>query len=197
MKNIFFSIITLVLTSNFVIAQNTVKFINFQGKELGIAINIKSDNSFTEYYLFQSDYQDYSKLSGFDNFKLVEATKDHIKVSSDDSIFTFTIEETEKKENIFLGFGLSKRSGEFKLVENSDAEDFMDLILTNNQVNRGSLTCHSGGEGATECSVTPSDVNVGASSCSVSCGRGYYACCDDTRGECKCKANKKKNLTTN
>lgn len=38
------------------------------------------------------------------------------------------------------------------------------------------LTCESGGEGSSSCSV---------GSCSVSCNAGFYACCNTTGG-CHC-----------
>ena len=37
--------------------------------------------------------------------------------------------------------------------------------------------CTAGGEGSTSCSVT---------GCSVSCGAGYYACCNPTGPQCRC-----------
>jgi hypothetical protein len=40
--------------------------------------------------------------------------------------------------------------------------------------------CSAGGEGATQCSI-----EIAGGSCSVSCGNGYYACCN-VLGGCKC-----------
>lgn len=42
--------------------------------------------------------------------------------------------------------------------------------------------CYSGGPGATSCSTH----GTGGYGCSVSCGSGYYACCDMDGLECKC-----------
>lgn len=46
------------------------------------------------------------------------------------------------------------------------------------------FACLSGGEGATSCSHS---VTVGpvTTSSSVSCGTGYYACCNATSASCK------------
>lgn len=43
--------------------------------------------------------------------------------------------------------------------------------------------CSSGGPGATSCSSGGSGTG---SSCTVTCGSGYYACCDANGVECKC-----------
>ena len=53
------------------------------------------------------------------------------------------------------------------------------------------ITCHSGGPGSTACSVKESSISVGTAECSVTFSTGFYACCDDTVGECRCVATKK------
>ena len=52
----------------------------------------------------------------------------------------------------------------------------------------GGLKWLSGGPGSSACSVTPSDLSLGTPTCSVTCNSGYYACCDDRVGECRCVA---------
>ncbi len=47
--------------------------------------------------------------------------------------------------------------------------------------NKNCKNCTSGGEGATSCGV-----NDTFSGCSVSCGSGYYACCDGDSNTCHC-----------
>ncbi len=43
----------------------------------------------------------------------------------------------------------------------------------------GGVVCTSGGEGATSCSV-------GGGGCSVTCGTGWYACCNGNTNNCRC-----------
>ncbi|NER14470.1 hypothetical protein GWK08_13535 [Leptobacterium flavescens] len=53
--------------------------------------------------------------------------------------------------------------------------------------------CEQGGEGATSCSVTSST----GSGCSVSCGSGYYACCNETAfgpNDCHCHSDTDQNV---
>jgi hypothetical protein len=46
--------------------------------------------------------------------------------------------------------------------------------------------CEAGGEGSTGCSSTSSN----GTGCSVSCGSGYYACCNETFGNNDCHCDK-------
>jgi len=96
-------------------------------------------------------------------------------------------------KNNYYGYGLSRRVGLFTFSPIEDPVAIYDVIpgVSDPIVNGKKLDCHSGGPGAEECSVKPSDINVGAPECSVKCGKGYYACCDDTRGECRCLELKK------
>lgn len=51
-------------------------------------------------------------------------------------------------------------------------------LLTANE--GGSNPCHSGGPGATQCSINAGTTIVGvgiSAGCSVTCSSGYYACC--------------------
>ena len=47
-----------------------------------------------------------------------------------------------------------------------------------------SLVCSSGGPGSTNCSTSCIEPPYG---CSVTCGAGYYSCCDAERCKCQCK----------
>lgn len=83
-----------------------------------------------------------------------------------------------------LGYGLQRSSGRWTMSEAGLAEgadqgfgcgggsgSFLALATDN---------CAAGGQGATQCSL---DIGGG---CSVSCGAGYYACCN-VMGGCKCR----------
>jgi hypothetical protein len=48
----------------------------------------------------------------------------------------------------------------------------------------GGSSCNSGGSGSTSCSITSN-----GNSCSVSCGSGYYACCNRNSGSPTCYYN--------
>lgn len=82
--------------------------------------------------------------------------------------------------NPILGYGLAKWKSqwEFPISE----EDF--IVMCNLSQN---TSCDSGGEGASSCMV-----NCGGQggSCSVTCNRGYYACCNcgtsSEEAECYC-----------
>lgn len=55
-----------------------------------------------------------------------------------------------------------------------------------------SWSCSSGGEGSTGCSAS-AELNIdgtgGKTSCSVTCGAGYYACCNSWENKCQCRKN--------
>ncbi|MGB9610452.1 MAG: hypothetical protein ACPL7M_05720 [Bryobacteraceae bacterium] len=44
----------------------------------------------------------------------------------------------------------------------------------------GGMACTSGGDGSTSCSP-------GGGGCSVTCGTGYYACCNADSNQCRCR----------
>ena len=178
-----------ILFSNLSIGQKIVRIIDIKGSEIGILIDVKDNDSFKEYFLFQYTDCDFSMLKASKNLTLIRSTKDEIVVEGDDKIFELRIEGIPNNFNTFKGYGLSRKNGNFKLYKNSNATQVRDLILSDNQVFK-KMDCHSGGKGASECSATPSSLNVGAASCSVKCNAGYYACCDDSVGECKCIGEK-------
>jgi len=69
---------------------------------------------------------------------------------------------SEKKTNVFVGI----------------------VVAKNKKIASSNKGCTSGGTGSTSCSV--GDV---WSSCSVSCGSGYYACCQGSDNTCHCVKN--------
>jgi hypothetical protein len=96
---------------------------------------------------------------------------------------------------IILGYGISVLSGKWnfdKFIKSGSfsAFDGLEIASTiNRNINKNGLRdpnkkeCTSGGEGATSCSIGSwPDV-----SCSVSCGDGYYACCNSSTTTCYCK----------
>jgi hypothetical protein len=192
MKKFIFGLIATVMFGFVGNAQKSVKLVDIKGLEMAIIIDLQKNNSFSEFYLFQYNDLDFSKLITANNVTLVQASLDNIILKNDSEVLSFSILGKNNEFNKFIGYGISKRNGKFKLINYENPKEAMDLILSNNQVHRtAAITCHSGGVGSTECSATPSDLNVGAASCSVHCGTGYHSCCNDTVGECKCKPNPK------
>jgi hypothetical protein len=93
------------------------------------------------------------------------------------------------------GYGLVQMKGFLPNTINvfkNNSDPFQDLYSYRGFVNDKSVNnltepehCDAGGAGATSCSKAS-----GGYSCSVSCGSGYYACCNDhtvTPPSCNCK----------
>lgn len=191
MKKLFLCLITALLFSNLSFCQKA-KLIDAKGNELAVIINIDETNSFKEYYIFQYSNKDFSEISTEKDASIIEINKEFIKIKVNNDVVILTINTNYKNENekIYFGYGLSKRLGNFSLIKDYlNPTSIINIVLVNN-VLKSKGTCHSGGAGATECSVTPSNISVGTPSCSVKCGTGYHACCDDTKGECNCVVNK-------
>ncbi len=98
--------------------------------------------------------------------------------------------ESFKFSESITGFGLANWNIEAYKIENTDDNFSNSLIAAFNQTKISKTTdmnppdcdqsCDAGGVGATSCSLS--------GSCSVTCGAGYYACCQwgfpDTCGCC-------------
>jgi hypothetical protein len=166
------------------------------GNEVGVLLDLKTDNTFPEYFLFQ--YSDpIFDVSKARNLTFVSATSDMVKFKDLSKTYTFTIDPNYRNssETIYYGYGLSDKKANYTLViPPGPILTLMDAVMFNRAL-VGDITCHSGGVGSTECSISSSPI-TGGGGCSTKCGQGYYACCDDTKNECRCKANpiKKKNL---
>jgi hypothetical protein len=90
-------------------------------------------------------------------------------------------------KDIFLGYGLG-------LSTNRQVLDILDESLTDPTfpdifgltcgcaLNGSNTPCKDGGTGSTECSISDSTyAGVSGGGCSVSCGSGYYACCNQMK----------------
>lgn len=87
----------------------------------------------------------------------------------------------------------------FTLVSQSSQDNGMHLSDLFNQamafdsesgVVPSNFPCHAGGGGATSCSVNLSGGGGGGSvgfGCTVTCGSGYYACCNRYYNRCVCR----------
>ncbi|RED96962.1 hypothetical protein [Marinoscillum furvescens] len=106
-----------------------------------------------------------------------------INNSEDVSGVFYTLKDTLGYEindqNSYVGYGLSKFYGnsiKSILTEELNIDSAFEFLFPSNANLRGGAKCQSGGKGSTSCSITE---NFGPieQSCSVTCGRGYYACC--------------------
>lgn len=184
------------LSTNPIIKQKSiinakVVLADLPGVEIAIIPNFEKDFSFEEYFVFQYnlDAPNFFDVSAVKEVTLIEANSSLIKLKVNSEIVVLTIDSNyvNANETIFYGYGLShKKATRYSLVNTGlPIEDLSEVIAVNGKTLGSALTCHSGGKGSTECSSESSIASV-ATSCSVKCETGYFACCDDTVNKCKC-----------
>lgn len=129
-----------------------------------------------------------------ENIKSLSYLKNGIVLNSD--IFVSVegnSDENLKKDSEFLSSKsnlneINSKNIIYYWVPKSNSKDVTaeELIQSANRIAlQHEGDCEQGGEGSTSCSVTS---NSGAG-CSVSCGTGYYACCNETAigpNDCHC-----------
>ena len=166
------------------IESRNVQFHSLKKNELLATTDLDDKDDFKHYYFIQSDKKiDLNKLENSfyeiefnDSYLIFKGKRNNIIFSIDDNnIGSFK----SNKDIYFSVFGISKRH----TGKNS-------LNLKSPSLRFGRLECHSGGEGSSECSTESGAPLSG--NCSVKCRNTHYACCDDTRNECKCIQNGKK-----
>jgi len=192
MKKIIFGLIATVLFTIMLFGQTNINLINIEGSEIAFIKNIRKDNTFSDYYILQYDNIDFTNLLKLKNLVLVDENPNSITLKCDSDTYLFTNKSITNIKNQFQGYGLSNRKGIFKLIPIDSPTSLNQIISSNGKLdpNRG-LECLSGGVGSTGCTVTPSNLNPGTASCSLTCGSGYHSCCNDVVGECRCVANPK------
>lgn len=179
------------LFSNSASATNAkVDIIDLTNHELVFVLNKSVSNSFTEYFVFQYESNNFSFLSQKSTFSLVGYTATSITIQCDNEQITFTSGFGTNSSTQYYGYGLSKRNGSYTLNMPLPATgNIFDVVIRPMSVSgaptTNKITCHSGGPGSTSCSAEAGTLG-GGGSCSVTCSTGYYACCDDTKNECKC-----------
>lgn len=196
MKNlivILLLLLTLFKNINVQSTPNKITIIDIKGHELLFLLNV-NDGKFNELYALQYQNQNFDFLVSHNNFKLISSNKNEIVISSESSIFHFTKNELS---NAYNGYGIYHMTNDFTLniVANGNFDDLIKVPKLMNAPSTQSMTCTSGGVGANECSIS-SGTALSTVSCSVSCKDGYYACCDDNIGKCKC-IKSGTNLNTN
>lgn len=168
---------------------------NLPENEVGILINLKQDNSFQEYFLFQYN-GNILDVTMMRNLTLVKSDANSVTFTDQKKNYVFTIDSSYRNSNevVYYGFGLSRKKADYRLVvPNTPISTLLEAIMFNRSIT-GDITCYSGGVGSTECSIDSSAI-TGGGGCSVKCSGGYYACCDDTKNECRCNAAPKKKKT--
>jgi hypothetical protein len=195
MRKFLFGLIATFIIANLSFSQD--KELSIFKNDNEICLLLKNANGiYDENYIFQLENNTEFNLNNYKtyDYKLFYDGKSLIfNVSG--TTYLLTINTTINGVNVLKGFGLSKRNGDFIIEDKTSQKSFFESISERNAKkihNKAiSLECTSGGIGATECSVG-SGVGTVNVSCSVSCGAGYYACCDDNTTVCKCIGNKKK-----
>ncbi|WP_143065627.1 T9SS type A sorting domain-containing protein [Flavobacterium urocaniciphilum] len=167
---------------------------NISSNNNEISILINQDEKNIENYIIQFEESSVLKLEGeYTDFQIIFDLKNkqlNIKIS--DKIYYFIIDRKISNENFYSCIGLSKRIGDFEIKKGNSNTSFFDLNINKLSSNNStlSMSCTSGGTGATECSVN-STIGPVSTGCQVSCGTGYYACCNDDTTVCKCIAKSK------
>lgn len=180
---------------SFVVFAQRENYVFIHNNDLALLLNGEGD-IFEEVIIFQGD--DLRKLNirrivkigikeyKFDGNKLILFTNNN-------ESYEFNPNGTNISEKSFGGYGLSRRKGRIVLERNRSDNNIFNLIHVeairfDKLVMLGDNTkCHSGGEGASECSAKGDNFGILTMECSVTCRDTHYACCDDTRGECVCK----------
>lgn len=188
MKNLLFSLIGTCLFLNSSYSQSKEMLILKNKDE--ICFMIKNDGGkYDENYIFQTDDVDKFEFKNNKvmNFKIIYDHKALI-INIEKDTYYFIVDNYIVGNNVIKGYGLSRRKGVFEIVSTDENKSFFETITLVNS--GGSSNCSSGGLGSTQCSIGSTNGPVGTE-CSVSCGAGYYACCDDSTVICKCITNPK------
>lgn len=156
---------------------NAFTFLSTESDKISILEKMLNGEVRYEYFLH------YASIYNLESHKKVL-----IAVSNDkghDFIHSLSEKEKAEYEEIIFVYEMAKiNDRNFDInkanINNKSANDFIVSIYNSVE----SSGCTGGGEGATSCQIE--DV---FSSCSVSCGAGYYACCKGGSNTCKCIKN--------
>lgn len=186
-----FRIIFLLLLSFFKGFSQEDGLLVIHNDDVALLLNKNPDGFYTENITFQGD--DLSGLNladleaNFSNF-IFDGNKITLITSGNEYVLNSQI-NSNSGSNIFSGYGISRRLGRFVFESSKSDFSIFNLIHTeaityDDLIVMSANTCHSGGEGSSECSS--SGWNLVTTECSVKCRDTHYACCDDTKNECTC-----------
>lgn len=171
------------------IGQN-VKMVDLPGTEVAFLISPQSNN-FNLHYLFQYDGAIFN-VQNASNIGFLSYTATTLKISYANKIYTFTVDKTYQNasEIVYYGNGLARRIGPYKIAITNDEIESIDDIINSSGTNVPfAMFCTSGGQGSSSCAID--EDFPWHQHCDVSCGAGYYACCDANTVRCKCIGLKK------
>lgn len=188
MKKLLFIVLLLIS----LIANSQEKKLQILTNQKEIVFLVEKDGKIFENYILQFEKSSYKDLSG--NYNLFEIIFDNksglMSLIINNKIYYFATNQEIKLNNINYCFGIAKRTGDFKLIKDFNLEEsFYSSVVSKfgSYQNVVNMTCDSGGPGSTSCS---SETTIGplTTKCDVSCGTGFYSCCDDGTNNCKCIA---------
>ena len=188
MKNTLTILIFLMLGSMNLYGQTKVEIIDYVGTELQFIINRSSENNqFSKYYSLQyHGTTTTSFLTSLNNFTLNSVSPTHISITANNGqTIVFSIQNEDTNANV-IGYGFGEHHGAFSFNHQIDNPFIWDLVVQEKKNPKPKdFDCDSGGEGANQCS-TEGGIATVSTGCSVTCNVGYYACCDQSKAECKC-----------
>lgn len=159
-------------------------FVDLKNQELIVILDLQENNTFTKFYSLQYHDIDFSFLQNVESVTISNFTATNITFNIDGVLKNFGICDESAHDYCLDGLATHKGSLKLNYVDNGNLDD----IIVNQVGPSGgatTLSCTSGGTGASQCS-TGSGVGTVNTECSVTCNSGYYACCDDGMGKCKC-----------
>lgn len=190
-KILLFSLLTFVFSffhlNSF--ANKKITIVDVVGSEILLIVDLEENMHFKEYYTIQYNNIDFSMFSKFKNFELLSYQKSEIKINSGSTIFTFRLLGSSSSFD-FVSYGIAHHTNneDFVLqkIKFGNSVGVVGKAVKNSKGEK--INCTSGGPGAVS-SGTGSSVASVSTECNVTCGGGYYACCDDGLGKCGCVLN--------
>lgn len=193
-KILLFSLLTFVVSffhlNSF--ANKKITIVDVVGSEILLIVDLEENMHFKEYYTIQYNNINFSLFSEFKNFELLSYQKSEIKINSGPTIFTFSLSGSSSSFD-FLSYGIAHHTNneDFVLqkIKFGNSIGVVGKAVKNSKGEK--INCTSGGPGAISCGTGSSLGLVASASteCNVTCGGGYYACCDDGLGKCGCVLN--------
>jgi hypothetical protein len=190
-KILLFSLLTFVFSffhlNSF--ANKKITIVDVVGSEILLIVDLEENMHFKEYYTIQYNNIDFSMFSKFKNFELLSYQKSEIKINSGSTIFTFRLSGSSSSFD-FVSYGIAHHTNneDFVLqkIKFGNSVGVVGKAVKNSKGEK--INCTSGGPGAVSCGTGSSVASV-STECNVTCGGGYYACCDDGLGKCGCVLN--------
>jgi hypothetical protein len=173
-------------------ANKKITVVDVVGSEILLIVDLDENMHFKEYFTIQYKNIDFSMFSKFKYFELLSYQKSELKINSGSANFTFRLSGSSSSFD-FISYGIAHHTNndDFVLqkIKFGNSSGVIGKPVKNSK--REKINCTSGGPGAVSCGTGSSEGLVASVSteCNVTCGGGYYACCDDGLGKCGCVLN--------